>query len=203
MRRLFLTATALSLLSTAAFAQEAPAFSQDISKAPAGEYVLEKAHASIVFKVTHMGLSHYTMRFNDFDATVKLDPEHPENSKLDVTIRPGSFDSHDEKLLAHVLTKDFFHVEQYPTITFTSSKIEKTGDHTGKIYGNLTLLGKTNPVVLDTTFNNGGMHPFFKKYALGFSAQTTIKRSDFGMAYGVPMVSDNVETAIEVEMLQK
>lgn len=205
MRNLILRTAALALISTASLAHAAAEtdFSNDISKAPAGEYVLEKSHASIVFKVLHMGLANYTMRFNDFDATVELDPAAPEQSKLNVTITPGSFDSNDDKLLAHVLNKDFFDVENHPTMRFTSTRIEKTGANTGKIHGDLTMLGVTKPIVLDATFNNGGQHPYFKKYALGFSATTTVKRSEFGMNYGIPMVSDDVPVAIEVEMLQK
>ena len=202
MRPVFALIPAL-MLSTAAIAHamEAPAMNSDITQAPAGQYELEKSHASIVFKVMHMGLANYTMRFNDFDATIDLDAKAPEKSKLNVTIKPASLDSNDQKLTAHTSNKDFFEVAKYPTITFTSTKIEKTSDTKGKIHGDLTMHGVTKPIVLDATFNNGMQHPHFKKYALGFSATTTIKRSEFGMGYGVPMVGDDVSVAIETEFL--
>lgn len=205
MRRFLLTTVAASLLAGTALAADAPqaAFSNDISQAPKGAYALEKNHASIVFRANHMGLSNYAMRFNDFDATVELDPAAPEKSKLEVTINPASFDANNPKMTEHATHADFLDVAKYPAITFTSTRIEKTGATTGKIYGDLTMLGKTRPIVLDATFNNGGLHPFFKKYALGFSATTTIKRSDFGMNYGIPMVSDAVDARIEVEMLKQ
>lgn len=202
--RLFTTSLlAATLLTSAALAADAPAFSSDISKAPAGQYALEKTHASITFKAMHMGLANYTMRFNTFDANITLDPAKPEASKLSVTIDPSSLDSNNAKMTAHTNNADFFDVAKHQSITFTSTKIEKTGANTGKVHGDLTLLGVTKPIVLDATFNNGGAHPFFKKYALGFSATTTIKRSDFGMGYGIPMVADDIPVAIETEFVQK
>lgn len=203
MRRLLLTTAATALIATSALAQEMKPLSTPLAQAPAGQYELEKSHASITFKVLHMGLAYYTMRFNDFDATIDLDPKKPEASKLNVSIKPASLDSNDKKLTEHTNNKDFFDVTKYPTITFVSTGIEKTSDTSGKVTGNLTLHGVTKPITLDARFNGGGSHPFFKKHALGFSATTTIKRSEFGMGYGVPMVDDNVHVMIETEFLQK
>ncbi len=202
MRRSYALLAAL-LLTTPAFAADTAATDQTLAKAPSGTYALEKTHASITFNVMHMGFARYTARFNDFDASYTLDPATPENSKLTVTIRPASLDANNEKLTAHTNNSDFFNVEKYPTITFTSTRIERTGDTTGKIHGEMTMLGVTKPVVLDATFNGGGMHPHFKTYAMGFSAVTTIKRSEFGMNYGIPMVGDDVHAAIEVEFLKQ
>ncbi len=202
MRRLLLTTAATALLATSAFAAEMGPLNTPLAQAPAGDYSVEKSHASITFKVLHMGLAYYTMRFNDFDAKITLDPKKPEASKLNVTIKPASLDSNDPKMTAHTDNKDFFEVAKYPTITFVSTSIEKTSDTTGKVTGNLTLHGVTKPVTLDARFNGGGSHPFFKKHALGFSATTTIKRSEFGMGYGIPMVEDNVYVLIESEFLQ-
>lgn len=175
----------------------------DIAQAPAGTYVLEKSHASMVFKVNHMGFADYVMRFNEFDATIELDPRTPEKSTVKATVNVGSFDSNNAKLLEHVSSPDFFDLAKYPSMSFTSTKIEKTGTNTGKIYGNLTLHGVTKPVVLDTTFNAGGPHPMMKKYDIGFHATTTIKRSEFGMGYGIPMVGDDVPVEINAEFVQK
>lgn len=201
MRRFLLATTATALLATSALAQGAP-LNTPLAQAPAGAYELEKTHASITFKVLHMGLAYYTMRFNDFDATITLDPKKPEASTLNVTIKPASLDANNPKMTAHTDNKDFFEVAKYPTITFVSTGIEKTSDTTGKVTGNLTLHGVTKPVTLEARFNGGGSHPMMKKYALGFSATTTIKRSEFGMGYGTPMVDDNVHVLIETEFLQ-
>jgi len=203
MRRILLTTTSTVLLATAAFAADTPGpLTTPLAQAPAGAYALEKSHASITFKVMHMGLAAYTMRFNDFDAALKLDPAKPEASSVKVTIDPKSFDSNNPKMTAHATNADFLDVAKYPAITFVSTKVEKLSDKTGKVYGDLTLHGVTKPLVLDATFNGGGAHPFFKKHALGFSATTTIKRSDFGISYGIPMVADDVQVLIEAEFLQ-
>lgn len=203
MRRILLTTTASLMLATTALAADMKPLADPLAKAPAGVYELEKSHASITFTVMHMGLAAYTMRFNDFDANIQLDPAKPEASKLNVSIKPASLDANNAKLTAHTSNKDFFEVEKYPTITFVSKSIEKTSDSTGKITGDLTLHGVTKLVVLDAKYNGGGVHPYMKKHALGFSATTTIKRSDFGMSYGVPMVADDVHVAIETEFVQK
>lgn len=218
MRQLLLTTAAILAFSPAFAAEEkkpaapakaeaakpaAPAVSGDIALAPAGEYVLEKSHASIGFKVRHMGFADYAMRFNDFDATITLDPKAPEKSSVNATVKVASFDSNNPKLLEHVSGKDFFNAPTFPTITFTSTSIEKTGANTGKIRGDLNLLGVVKPVVLDATFIGGGEHMMMKKYDIGFKATTTIKRSEFGMAYGIPMVSDDVAVEINAEFVQK
>lgn len=208
MRQLLLATAAILAFSPAYAADEkkapaAPTVSTDIAAAPAGEYVLEKNHASIAFKVRHMGFADYLMRFDDFDATIKLDPKAPEKSSVTATIKPASLDSNNDKLTEHTSGKDFFNVMSFPTITFTSKKIEKTGTNTGKITGDLTMLGVTKPVVLDASFIGGGDHMMMKKYDIGFKATTTIKRSEFGMNYGIPMVSDDVAVEINAEFVQK
>ena len=84
-------------------------------------------------------------------------------------------------------------------MTFKSTKVETTGEHTANITGDLTLHGVTKPVTLAVTHNKSGKHPFMDRMETGFSATGTIKRSDFGMTEAVPMVSDEVEIRIEVE----
>lgn len=200
----FITALIPALfLSTAAFAAEGPAVSINIAKAPSGTYTLEKSHASITFKVMHMGFANYTMRFNDFDSTIVLSSTAPEQSKVTTTIRPASLDANNPKLTEHTSGPDFFNVAKYPTIEFVSTKIERTGPQTGKVHGNLTMLGVTKPVVLDAIFNGGGEHVMMRKYDIGFSATTTVKRSEFGMNYGLGMVGDDVAVAIEAEYIKQ
>ena len=205
MRPLLLRTTALMLFAaTAMAAGEAPppAASNDIGNAPSGHYALEKNHANITFKVLHMGYAFYTMRFNEFDATLDLDAAKPEASRVQASITPASLDANNPKLTEHVGTADFLDYAQYPTITFRSTGIEKTGANTGTITGDLTLHGVTKPVVLKAVFNGGGMHPMLKQYDVGFSATTTIKRSDFGVSGFIPAVGDEVYVMIEAEFLK-
>lgn len=179
-------------------------------EAPSGTYGMDLTHASIVWRVNHLGLSHYPARFAKFDATLQFDAANPEKSSIAVTIDPKSIRTEfpypdKEDFDAKLSNSDkFFNADKFPTITFTSTKVQRLAGNKGKITGNLTLLGVTKPVVLDVSLN-GAMkeHPFSKKPALGFAAKTTIKRSDFGMTYLVPIVSDDVTIEIEAEFQKK
>lgn len=162
-------------------------------------YEFDKAHTQILFFVNHLGFSNSQGEFHDYDGSFTFDRGQPENSKIDVTIKTGSIDMDDEKWDDHMKNEDFFHVEKYPDMTFSSTGIEITGENTANITGDLTLLGVTKPVTLSVTHNKSGKHPFGGKYVAGFSAFATLKRSEFGMTYGLPMVGDDVEIRIEVE----
>lgn len=167
--------------------------------AEAERYAFDKAHTQILFFADHLGFSYSQGEFHDYDGYFTFDRENPENSEIDVTIRTASIDMDHEKWDAHMKNEDFFDVENHPTMTFKSTGIEVTGENTANITGDLTLLGVTKPVVLNVTHNKSGEHPFSGKYVAGFSASTTVKRSEFGMDYGLPMLGDNVEVRLEVE----
>ena len=166
-------------------------------------YELESPHTQILFSVGHMGLSHSHGKFTDYEGTFTFDQDNVEDSTVDVTIKTDSVQMNHEKWNAHLKNADFFDVEKYPEMHFVSTKVEKNDANTGTLHGDLTLLGVTKPVSLDVTFNDSIMHPYVKKPAVGFSARGTIKRSDFGMDYGIPNVSDEVKLIIEVEGIKK
>lgn len=167
--------------------------------ASAEKYILDKPHTQIIFKVNHMGFSHSFGKFTDYNGVINYDEADPAKSNADVTIQTASLDLDDDKWNEHMKSKDFFDVEKFPTMTFKSTGIEKTGDKTANITGDLTLLGVTKPVTLAVQQNNMGKHPMKDIKASGFSANGKIKRSDFGMKGGIPMVSDDVDIIIEVE----
>lgn len=173
------------------------------AKAQTEAYEFDKAHTQILFFVDHLGFSTSQGEFHDYDGSFNFNDSEPEKSKVDVTIKTSSIDMDDEKWNAHMKNADFFDVEKFPTMTFKSTAIEKTGDKTGVITGDLTILETTKPVALDVTFNKAAIHPFSKKYVAGFSAKTKIKRSDFGMKYGLPLIGDEVDIMIEVEGLRQ
>jgi len=175
---------------------------------PAGDYKLDPFHATLEFKVSHLGFSHYTARFTDFDAKLKFDPAHPETSSVEATIDPKSlFLPRPPAGFKDELTgKSWLDVAQYPAITFRSTKVEVTGANTARITGDFTLHGVTKPVVLEATFNGGyAGHPMDPHARIGFSAHGVFKRSEFGIGYGVPApgstmgVSDEVDVSIEAE----
>ncbi len=173
---------------------------------PSGLYELDKSHASLIWKVSHLGLSNYTARFTDFDIDLDFDAQDPVNSRVIATIDPTSIETdyptpEKKDFDAELVNKaGWFNATQFPKITFTSNKVDKTGENTGKVMGTLDFLGVKKPVTLDVVFNKAlGNHPFANKPALGFSATSSLKRSDFGMTKYIPQIVDEVEIIIEAE----
>lgn len=177
--------------------------SQTVQSAGAGAYALEKPHASLTWRVKHMGLSSYTARFTDFDATLDFDPAAVETSKVKAVINPLSVrtDHPTDAGWDGRIGKDLFKGEQFPQIVFESTAIRKTGEFTGAVTGDLTFLGVTKPVTLDVTFNGGARAAalYQGRDAVGFSAHGTLKRSDFGSTRYAAFVGDEVEIIIEAE----
>jgi polyisoprenoid-binding protein YceI len=208
--------------SSAAPAQEAGEPASVPSTAPAGVYTLDKAHTSVNFRVSHMGFSRYTARFGKVEGKITFDPAHPEQMSVTAQIDPASlltnyplndptYPMSNIDFDAILKGKDLFDVARYPTMSFRSTKVEVTGKNAARVTGDLTLHGVTRPVVLETTFNGGyapnAMDPSGAR--IGFSAHGFLKRSEFGMGYGVPAkgtnmgVGDKVEIIIETEASMK
>jgi polyisoprenoid-binding protein YceI len=176
---------------------------------PAGHYVLDKTHASVVAKIKHMGFSNYQFRFTKVDASFDYDPKAPEASKISVTIDPASVDTATGadafglKFNKELAGDGWLEANKFPTATFVSTKVEPGAAQTGKVYGDFTLHGVTKPIVLDVTFNGVGSGFVPGSVKTGFSASTTIKRSEFGVSKYVPLVGDDVQLNIEVEFDKK
>lgn len=175
---------------------------------PAGAYTLDRSHASLIFRVSHLGFSNYTARFENFDAQLQFDPANLGASSVTVSIEPNSLrlDNPPSGFTEDLLGAQWLDVKQYPTITYRSNKVEVTAANNMRITGDLTLHGVTRPVVLDAVFNGGyAGHPMDPHARIGFSAQGTLKRSEFGIAFGIPEpgstmgVSDDVDVVIEAE----
>jgi polyisoprenoid-binding protein YceI len=183
-------------------AARAQAVTQDIAQVPAGKYKLDGSHANVIFLVSHGGYASYVGRFNTLEGDLKLNVKDPTKSTVSVTIDAKSVDTPVEALDEHLRKADFFDVEKYPEIKFKSTKIERIDDKTGKVTGNLTLLGVTKPVTLDVTFNGGGLFAPMNAYKTGFSARASIKRSEFGMNKFLGFLGDEVSLIIEAEFMQ-
>ena len=187
----------------------APAYANDMTAwkdMPAGVYTVDKTHASLIWKVSHAGLSNYTARFKSYDAEINFDPADITKSTVTAKIDPTTLETDyvataEKDFNKNLITKEeWFNAGKFPEITFKSTKIEVTGENTGKIHGDLTFLGVTKPVTLDAKFNGAyAVQPFSKKPALGFSATGSITRSDFGLSTYVPMIGDKVDIVIEAE----
>ncbi|WP_299391220.1 YceI family protein [Pelagibius sp.] len=166
-------------------------------------YTLDSAHADVIFLVDHLGYSATVGRIGDVQGSITFDEAAVENSAVEIVMQAASLDTNHTKRDEHLRSAEFFNVEQFPTITFTSTGIAKTGDNTGTLTGDLTLLGVTKPVTLDVTFNLKSPHPIYEgKETVGFSARGSLKRTDFGMAAYAPAVGDEVELIIEVEAIE-
>lgn len=203
-------ALALSLalaapLARAETAAPPPASSADL---PAGAYTIDKAHSTLIFRVSHLGFSHYTAAFARFEAALEIDPKDPAKAKLSAKIDPTSLTlpSPPEGFVQELLGPNWLDAAKFPEITFVSTAVELTGANTADITGDFTLHGVTKPVVLSATFNGGyAGHPMDPHARIGFSAKGQIKRSDFGISAGIPApgttmgVSDEVEIIIEAE----
>ena len=165
----------------------------------ADQYEFDKAHTQIMFSVSHLGFSNSHGRFTDFDGGFTFDAEKVEDSVIDVTINSGSIEMDHKGWNDHLKNADFLYIEKFPEISFQSNEIVKTADDRGEVSGDLTILGITKPVTLEVVFNREGIHPYSKRHVAGFSATGEVKRSDFGMTYGLPGVGDMVSIKIEVE----
>lgn len=206
------TKSALALLSLLAIACGSHA---DSTAVPAGHYTIDKSHTSVLFRVNHLGFSMYTARFTGVDAELEFDPNALAKSKLTVNIDARSittdFPTPDELDFDEMLQgRDWLNAEKHPHIVFRSLRVTPSADdsagNTMSVAGELTLRGVTQPVTLQVTYNGGyAGHPMDPNARIGFSATGNIKRSDFGMTYGIPLpdttmgVSDAVEIIIETE----
>ena len=198
--RLAAAAGAIALLSVPAQAQQMPAMKMvaDPKAAPAGTYKLDPKHASATIKLSHMGLSHYTMRFDTISGGFGYDPAHPAASKVHIAIDPKSIDTGDAAFNKEI-AEQFLEVGKFPTLTFDSTRITMGRDGHGAVEGVLDFHGVKKPVTLNVTYRGFVSMPAMKQERMGFSGETTFRRSDFGASRGVPMVGDDVAIQIEVE----
>jgi polyisoprenoid-binding protein YceI len=187
------------LASLAGGAGAAP--SLDPAKAPAGHYVLDRRHASLLARVRHQGLSLYTMRFDKVEGEYDYDPALPLASKISVTIDAKSLDTGDPGV-SKQFANEFLDADRNPTITFKSSSIQTTDQGHGTMTGDLTLRGVTQPVTLDVTYN-GTEAGLIGGRRMGFSATATIKRSEFGSKAWSSAVGDEVQLVIEAEFARQ
>ena len=190
-------------------ANDVPAAST--AEVPAGSYRLDREHASLIFRVDHLGFSNYTARFKRFDANLEFEPGNLAASRVTATVDTDSLETDypDPAKLdfnAQLKGAEWLNVAAFPEMRFESRRIEVTGENTVRIHGDLTLHGVTRPMALEARFNGGyAGHPMDPQARIGFSAHGTLKRSLYGIAYGIPApgttmgVSDDVDIIIEAE----
>ena len=178
-----------------------PGFETEITELRAGQYTLDPDHATLLWKINHLGFSTFVGRFNDFDASLDFDPENIENSSLEVVINTAGLDVNLPEFEEELRGSAWFDVENFPQAVFrTTSFVEAIDEDSFVFEGDLTLLGTTAPVTLTINFHGGGRNVLTRSYTIGFSASTSFQRSVFGLdrftSFGV---GDDIELEIHVE----
>lgn len=172
--------------------------SMTISAQAAETYTLDPLHSYVLWHANHFGFSSLSGKWL-VNGAVTLDKEHPEKSTVNVTISLATVETGIPELNKHLKGELFFDVAKYPTATFVSDKVMLGKNDTAKVNGTFTLRGITKPITLNVKLNKVGMNPVTDKLTAGFTAYTTLKRSDFGMTSLLPGVSDEVKIEIEAE----
>jgi len=186
----------LAAVALGAAITTAPAFAQDV-------YVLDPDHTIPMYEVTHLGFSQQRGSFTKAAGKVTLD-RSARKGAIEVIIQTASVTTGAARLVPNLKAEDFFNVEKFPTMTYKSADLVFDGDNVVGANGELTLLGVTRPVSLTVTGFKCGPHPFNKKPMCGAEATATIKRSEFGMKYGIPTATgDDVKIIIPVEAVRE
>jgi polyisoprenoid-binding protein YceI len=164
----------------------------------AASYTIDPGHTYVSFAVSHMGFSTLRGKFNQQSGSLDYDPATKQAS-VKIEIAANSIDTGHAKRDAHLQSPDFLNAVENPTITFESTSVEWNGDKLASVTGNLTILGVSKPVTLTITSMTCAEHPFSKKDACGFDATASIKRSDFGVNYGIPGIGEVLDLNLELE----
>ncbi len=195
--RFILTLMAVFFWVSASSAQQAPR-----------TWSADPAHSSVAFSVRHMMVSNVRGEFTRFSATVTTVGEKPETAQVEVSIEAASIDTRNADRDKHLRSADFLDVEKFPTMTFSSTKVEAAGSRKFRIYGNLTIRGVAKPVVLDAEVSPVVKDPW-GNLRVGVHATTTINRKDFGVSWsrvldtGEVVVGDEVNVTLDVELVSK
>jgi polyisoprenoid-binding protein YceI len=180
---------------------------RNIQRMTATKWIFDLSHSSVNFHVRHLMISKVHGHFANWGGTLVLDEADLTKSQIDVAIETASVNTKDEKRDAHLRASDFLDSEQFPTMTYKSTKITKVSDEEYEVIGDLTLRGTTKPVTLKIEVNGKGKDPW-GGIRYGFSAKGSLNRKDFGLHWnaaletGGVVVSEQVELSFEIEAVQ-
>lgn len=210
--RLVLAAAAALTLAACNQPAETPATTEAPAvevNAPTGEYAIDPHHTTVTIRAQHFGLAHYTLRFNNVSGTLNFNAETPAQSTITATVDTTSLDtpySGPRDFDSELQNSSWLDSANFANATFTSTGVEQTGPNTARVTGDLTIKGQTHPAIFDVTYDGShSPHPMGMQISsIGFSARTTIQRSQFGINELMPRagddgVSDAVEIIIEAE----
>jgi polyisoprenoid-binding protein YceI len=188
---------------TASAASAAPVFNTAIDL-PAGVYRLDPNHASVVFRIRHMELAWFTARFDAIEAELDLDPADPSRSRLTASVEASSVNTGVvNRAGERAFDTDIARALGGGEIEFVSTAIERTGEFTARVSGDLSMNGQTHPATLEATFDGGAVDPLRGgRQVLGFSAHGRINRSDWGVSQWRAFTGDEVQIVIEAELVK-
>ena len=173
------------------------------TSAEAASFQIDPAHTNIGFRIRHMGVAFVEGEFDAFTGTIQYDPNNVAATRADVTVQTTSIDTDVQRRDDHLRSADFFEVETYPTMTFTTTGVQPTGQNSFRLVGDLTIKETTKEVTFDV--EAAGPIPIENGQRVGFHATTTIDRRDFGITWGselpggIPAVGHQVQLVLDVE----
>jgi polyisoprenoid-binding protein YceI len=189
--------------NTLAVAALKPDVQTEAASVPAGDYQLDLKHASILFKIDHLGFSTYIGRFEKFDASLTGDPEHPEAATLTAVVDINSLNVANPDFAEELMGPDWFDAARYPQATFKTYGLKVVGENVADISGDLVLKGKSQAVIIKAKLNGSGYDRLRGADVVGFSATLPIKRSDYGLEKYLGLVGDDVRIEIEAEFVKR
>ena len=166
-------------------------------------YKIDKSHSEAIFQVRHL-VTKVRGRFTDFEGAIEFNEAAPEQSNVHFTINATSIDTAEADRDTHLRSADFFDIEKYPQITFVSKRIATRGSETYDVTGDLTIHGVTKEIVLPVAHLGKAKDPWGNE-RLGFEAETTINRKDYGLTFNVALetggflVGDEVKISLQVQ----
>jgi polyisoprenoid-binding protein YceI len=198
-------AVALSLAFAAPNAAQ-PKSTHAIALAPAAaaNYAVDPTHSAILFRAKHMSISHAWGRFDKFSGQLKYDEKDPSACAVRIEVETASINTADAKRDAHLSNNDFFNAKQFPKLAFTSTKVSAGSAGKLKVDGELEMLGVKKPLSFEIAKVGEGEFPMDQSHRIGFDATFTIRRSEYGMKYGLPdMLGDEVLLTISLEAIRE
>lgn len=199
---LLLPLIALAGCNTLAAAFLKPEVQVAPASVPAGDYTLDPAHASILFKINHLGYSTYIGRFERFEASLTGDPDSPESATATAIVDMTSLNIANPDFAAELMGPDWFDAAAFPQASFRTYGLKLVGDNEADISGDLTLKGKTQAVIIRAKLNGSGYDRLRGAEVVGFSATLPINRSAFGVDKYSGLVTDDVLIEIEAEFVK-
>lgn len=165
-------------------------------------YQIDPVHTSLVFRVKHMNTAYVYGMFRDVKGTVIVNEANPAQSSIRIEVDANSVYTANEQRDNHLRSPDFFNTRQFPTIRFASTEVRKVNATTGQVKGNLTMRGVTRPITANVVFTGRGKNQQGRDI-IGFETTFTIRRSEFGIRYGLPGLGDDVRVTLSIEAVRQ